>query len=226
MKSQRINLIPDNQNQSLKSSIPMLVALFLMPPILYLAYATLAEYREWKKSESDLKVTNQRLNEIKREIASSISDAAAIGKNRQFRLLESLVFRSLSRAEILKELSLVTPDGAWLETVSLRRKQEPTTPSASRNTAAVQPPTLIATSISADQEKPLEDKSPNELVITGEALDQSTISKFFMSLESSYYFRNVTLNSAERSDESRDVFRFEFTVKLDPTHGSSARSHQ
>jgi Tfp pilus assembly protein PilN len=223
VKTKRINLLPPAERGDLKASLPAMLGLLVLPTVLYLSYATISEYRSLKLSESELRSTNQNLIDIKREIASTISNVAMTGKNRKYKLVNSIVNRPVNSSDLLKELSLVTPQGAWLESVTVDYQEEkakspnlphaPTATSVLQQTPNVAPDTWVRPGL-------------NKMVISGEATEQAIVSRFFVALESSYFFRNVSLKFAERDNEKRNVFKFQFVVNLDPSRSLVSRGSQ
>jgi Tfp pilus assembly protein PilN len=130
--------------------------------------------------------------------AAADAQAAAEGQARTTALATALAGR-IAWDRILREVSLVVPDGVWWTQLTA------TTPNAAPGGAAAVAPAIAAGS------------SPNTLAVTGFAASQETVAVFLARLESIPELTSVQLLSSTRVDaETGRAYQFSIQAGVDP----------
>ena len=153
-----------------------------------------------KQSElDDLRAQLAEL-EVPAEQPDQGADAAAVaeGQARTTALATALASR-IAWDRVLREVSLVVPDGVWLTQLTA------TTPNAAAGGAAAVAPAIAAGA------------SPNTLAAAGEAVNQENVAVFLARLESIPELTSVQLLSSTRVDSDKGrVYQFSIQAGVDP----------
>ncbi|MCM2282518.1 MAG: PilN domain-containing protein [Bdellovibrionaceae bacterium] len=229
MKRDRINLMPKDQQRSSSIALEPLLAGLAGVIFVGLLGVTVMEYRSMRQRENVVMVETQKLDGLKREIASLLQDGNGLQQNQRLTVAKTLFEKKMFWSEVLKELSLLAPRQAWLVNIEIKAAQPKPAAKSAAGAAPVPAPApapgaapasvapVVAGAVGAAIPGgiPAIPDERHEILITGEAPSQASVSEYFLSLERSYYFRNVTFKYAEQMEDTNPrLYRFQFETWL------------